>query len=792
MSKNKFLEALDVRHQSFALFDHPFTQQIWQDKYRFQNEASIEDTFRRVAQHIYQNDNEAHQFDAQQAMMAGLWMPGGRILAGSGTERSVTLMNCYVNHKLEDSMTSIMDGCKVAALTLQQGGGIGTDFSTLRPSGAVVKGVASAASGPLPFMDMFHEMADTIMSAGHRRGAMMGTISDTHPDLPHFILAKREANRLTNFNVSVLVSDAFMEAVKEDEDWMLHFPIPPLDQRDDDLRDLDFQDAEGIQQYVYSVHKARKLWELITENTYDWSEPGVIFIDRVNAMNNLAYCEEIRCTNPCGEQPLPPNGTCNLGAINLSRLVLHPFSDEAQINYPLLQDLTKLGVRFLDNVIDVTNYPLPEQKEEELNKRRIGLGVSGLADALAQLGHRYGSPGAIETTGKIFYTICQAAYNASVDLARERGTFLLYKEKQFLESGFAHKLDHAIIDRIRKYGIRNGVLLTVAPTGTTSIFYGDISSGIEPVFAHDMQRAVKQPDGSTKVYDTSSFSKRFYQHCMGNIPLSGHMVTTDDLAIEDHVTMQAAVQEWVDASVSKTVNCPKDTTFEAFQKVYDLAYSLGCKGCTTYRPSDVRGAVLVRKDKDKDKDKDSEKTGETLGNDRAHLPQLRTRPDELRGRTRRIRWPTLTSALYLIVNYTDDGLPYELFFASKDARLHDWMVATSLMITSLLRKGGDVRFIATELMAVTSLHDTAFIKGPRDEHPRSYGSLIALIGAHLAELLEPRNFNIPVPSNIDKALTTEEFIVTSNKPLCPQCGGKTIRQQEGCMICDNCGYSNCG
>jgi ribonucleoside-diphosphate reductase alpha chain len=608
------------------------------------------------------------------------------------------------------------------------------------------------------------------MSAGDRRGAMMGTIIDTHPDLLEFVAAKQQPNRLTNFNVSVLVSDAFMEAVKEDEDWMLYFSVPPYSSRPQALVDLDFFE-DGQTQYVYAVHKAKDLWTTITMNTYEWSEPGVIFIDRINDLNNLQYCEHIQCTNPCGEQPLPPNGTCNLGAINLSRLVKKPYTEKAEFNFDMLTKITKTGMRFLDNVIDITNYPLKEQQEEEMQKRRAGLGVSGLGDAFAQLRLRYGSPGALEFTDRIFYTICQAAYTASAELAQERGSFPLYKP-ELLDRGFASsKLDFSVLEKVKEHGLRNGVLLTVAPTGTTSILYGDISSGIEPIFALKTKRNVRQSDNSFKQFETESFSLRFFKHAHPNGAIPSYMATVDDLTVEDHITTQAAVQKWVDASVSKTVNCPPEITYEQFTRVYDLAYSLGAKGCTTYRPSEVRGAILISAD-----NPEANPTTTT---------KLRARPDELYGRTRKIRWPTLTSSLYLTVNYDERGTPYEAFFNCKDSRFHDWHVATSLMITSILRKGGDVAFIAEELRAVTSLHDTAFVQGPGDDHPRHYGSLISLVGAHLSELLIPQT---PFLSETVHMVQGP----TSIKERCPQCGGYTLARKEGCKICENCAYSDCG
>jgi len=773
LKKTTLLSSLDPAHRALDPFDHEFTQHIWREKYRWQQEGNINATFERVAKAISLGDNKLYTAFLD-AMLAGLWMPGGRIIAGSGTSKRVTLMNCYVNKKLEDSLDDIMQGVSIAALTQQQGGGIGTDFSTLRPTGAILRRTGARASGPLPFMDMWDSMCSTIMSAGDRRGAMMATISDTHPDMPEFIKAKQVKGRLTNFNVSVLVSDAFMEAVREDAEWYLHFPIAPKT-RSPELQERDFFDDDNEQQFVYSVHSARELWALITKNTYEYSEPGVIFIDRINDLNNLKYTEEIHCTNPCGEQPLPPNGTCNLGAINLARLVSNPFQENAEFEFGLLRELAALGMRFLDNVIEVTNYPLQEQRDEEFAKRRTGLGVSGLADCLAQLGLRYGSQKSVEVTEKIFYEICQSAYRESVEMAKEKGSFPLFKADEYLDGTFAGiRCDHAICDDISERGIRNGVLLTVAPTGTTSILFGDISSGIEPVLAHRMERKVRQLDNSFKPFQTTNYGYRLFRSLFPIAPIPSHMVTAEELQVNDHIAIQAAAQRWVDASVSKTINVPKDTPYEQFAQVYELAYQLGCKGCTTYRPSDIRGVIIKKAEEP---------------SARSDYQGLAKRPDTLHGVTRRIKWPTLSASLYITVNYGDDDEPHEVFFNSKDARLHDWMVATSLMITSILRRGGDTAFIAKELQQVQSLHDNAFVQGPQDTHPRNYSSLISLIGAHLEQLLSGPMMTASAPELLPR--TGVPMNANGKGEKCANCGGMTMFRNEGCKTCVNCGYSDC-
>lgn len=768
---NIFHNRMDPLHQHTNPFANPLSSQIWRDKYAWADEDGPYTTFARVCEGIYQHDTFGHALEAFDCMHAGLWMPGGRIIAGAGTSKRVTLMNCYVNKKLEDSLDDIMQGVSIAALTQQQGGGIGTDFSTLRPEGAILQRTGARASGPLPFMDMWDSMCSTIMSAGDRRGAMMATITDTHPDLPKFITAKSRKGRLTNFNVSVLVSDALIEAVKENEDWLLYFPVEPAS-RSPELIDLDFEDEQDVKQFVYASLPARSLWELITKNTYEFSEPGVIFIDRINDGNNLYYCEQISCTNPCGEQPLPPNGTCNLGAINLSRMVHRPFTDKATFDFDLLKDVTRIGVRFLDNVIDVTNYPLTEQRDEEFAKRRLGLGVSGLADAIAQMGMRYGSAASVTFTEHVMEQVCQEAYRTSVKLAKERGAFPLFK-KEYLNGAFIRtKVDYATQEQITADGIRNGVLLTVAPTGTTSILYGNVSSGIEPVFDHYAKRRIRQADNSFKQYDTEGYLATIWDGQHRGEPLPSHCVTMKDLQLEDHLMIQAAVQRWVDASVSKTINLPKDITYEAFTKVYDLAYSLGCKGCTTYRPSDIRGSILT--------------AGEGEATTLAKGDTPIARPEQLRGLTHKIRWPSLSAALYLTVNYTDDGRPFEIFLASKDARYHDWMTATSLMVTALLRKGGNPAFIAQELQQVRSIHDQAFAKGPLDEKPKNYGSLIAYIGAILEVYLTRTG------SADSAAALLVSAPIKSGFEICPSCLHGKLQFKEGCKVCDECNFTSCG
>jgi ribonucleoside-diphosphate reductase alpha chain len=802
---------IDPIHSKIDIMSSKMVYDIWNDKYRWKAEADIKETFARVANAIYENDDAGdHKKEAFEAMSLGLWIPGGRILAGAGTEKRVTLMNCYVNEVVGDDMEGIMHALTNTALTLQQGGGIGTDFSTLRPEGAILKRTHTKASGPLPFMHMWDRASATIRSAGDRRGAMMATMCDTHPDMPKFVVAKHVKNALEQFNVSVLISDAFMEAVKEDEEWLLHFNVPPLE-RDSSLEAYDFEDEEsGEKRYVYSVHQARALWKLITESTYDYSEPGVIFIDRVNDLNNLYYCETITCTNPCGEQPLPPHGTCNLGHINLARCVHAPFSSSAKLDYNLIRQVVRMGIRFLDNVIDITRYPLDEQALEESNKRRLGLGFTGLADCLAQLGVRYGSPDAVRITEEINRTMCWEAYSTSADLAEERGSFPLFDRDKFLLGyNFASTMLPADIkEKISKKGMRNSHLMTVAPTGTGSIVCGNVSSGGEPVFLHMSRRKVLKPTtgfgDEWEFYDEWGYGAKLYfatAHFKYGAPgqpsakvedLPSYMVTAEDLSIQEHVVMQAAAQRWIDSSISKTVNIPKETPYEEFVQVYDLAYSLGCKGCTTYRPSDVRGSVLS---------KPGDATPPVVGD------RLLERPDILDGRTYKVKWPSSTSALYLTVNSTPDGHPFEVFLASKDAKHHDWTTALSVMITAIFRKGGDVSFVGKELQQVQSLNDSAFIGG------RNHPSLVAYIGYILEQHIEgSKGSELGVRTYADgrmvigdlskdpfklQAIAVEpikggDLVRTVQGEQCPKCFQLTYVRKEGCKVCLTCNHTTCG
>ncbi|MFV2051976.1 adenosylcobalamin-dependent ribonucleoside-diphosphate reductase [Aliiroseovarius sp. YM-037] len=751
-------------------FSAPIAEQIWDMKYRLKEsdgapiDQTVEDTWRRIARSLAEVEDQPESWENKfyEALEDFKYLPAGRITAGAGTARSVTLFNCFVMGTIPDSMGGIFDMLKEAALTMQQGGGIGYDFSTIRPKGADVLGVAADASGPLSFMDVWDAMCRTIMSAGSRRGAMMATMRCDHPDIEDFITAKKDPARLRMFNVSVLVTDAFMEAVKNDGPW-----------------DLKFNGK------VYHTVEARDLWNRIMQSTYDQAEPGVIFIDRINAMNNLAYCETIAATNPCGEQPLPPYGACLLGSVNLAKLVAEPFEDAAHLDQEALGKLVATAVRMMDNVVDVSKFPLPEQEAEAQDKRRIGLGVTGLADALLMVGLRYGSEEAAAQTEEWMHAIARAAYLASVDLAKEKGAFPLFDAEKYLASGALQHMDDDVRDAIREHGIRNALLTSIAPTGTISLYAGNVSSGIEPVFAYAYTRKVLQKDGSRTEEEVVDYAVRLWREKFGDRELPDYFVNAQTLAPLDHVRMQAAAQVWIDSSISKTINCPEDISFEAFKDVYMQAWDSGCKGCTTYRPNEVTGSVLSVSEK-------SEAAPEVdEGADVVYISEPLDRPAELEGNTYKLKWPDSEHAIYITVNdvvINGSRRPFEVFINSKNMEHFAWTVALTRMISAVFRRGGDVSFVVEELKAVFDPRGGAWMEG------KYIPSILAAIGGVIERHMIATGFIAGEGMGL-KTDPTAQVVQIGAAPRgksCPSCGQFDMRMVEGCMTCASCGHSKCG
>lgn len=759
-------------------------RRIWDMKYRLKQpdgvpvDKTIEDTMRRVAVALAKPENNAQDWTDRfyRAMADFHFLPAGRILAGAGTDRKVTLFNCFVMGTIPDDMSGIFESLKQAALTMQHGGGIGYDFSTLRPQGAPVHGVGADASGPLSFMDVWDAMCRTIMSAGSRRGAMMATLRCDHPDIEDFVDAKRDPARLRMFNLSVLITDPFMAAVESDSDW-----------------DLAFDGA------VYRTVKARALWDRIMQATYDVAEPGVIFIDRINRLNNLHYCETIAATNPCGEQPLPPYGACLLGSINLATLVKHPFEPGAALDEAALAEVVPVAVRMMDNVVDVSRFPLAVQAQEAKAKRRIGLGVTGLADALIFCGLRYGSPEAVATTERWMALLRRHAYRASIDLAREKGAFPLFEAEPYLAGETVRDLDEDLRAGIAEHGIRNALVTSIAPTGTISLFADNVSSGLEPVFSFTYDRTVLMPDGSRRTEEVSDLAYRLYRELKGpDAPLTEAFVNAQSLTPGDHVVMQAAVQKYVDSSISKTINCPEDIAFEAFKDVYRQAYESGCKGCTTYRPNDVTGAVLATRREEPEQAgpaaEDTPETAAILADGRAvvHLTQPLDRPASLPGETYKIKWADSDHAIYITVNdIMQDGRrrPFEVFINSKNMEHFAWTVALTRMISAVFRRGGDVSFVVDELKAVFDPRGGQWLKG------KYVPSLLAAIG----EVIETHMIQIGflkrregVAGAKEPSAAREVVNLGSAPGQCPSCGSVALVHQEGCAVCTACGYSKCG
>ena len=747
-----------------SAFAMPISEYIWDMKYRLKTgdrqvlDETVEDSWRRVARALASVEDKSEDWETvfYDALSDFKFLPAGRILAGAGTGRSVTLFNCFVMGTIPDSISGIFDMLKEAAVTMQQGGGIGYDFSTIRPAGAKVNGVAADASGPLSFMDVWDAMCRTIMSAGARRGAMMATLRCDHPDVEAFIAAKRDAGRLRNFNLSVLVTDSFMAAIKSGGDWDLVF--------------------DGT---VYRTVKARDLWDRIMRATYDYAEPGVIFINRINEKNNLHYTETISATNPCGEQPLPPYGACLLGSLNLPKFIRHPYEDTAHICLTSLRQTVRIAVRMMDNVIDVSRFPLPRQSAEARAKRRIGLGITGLADALMMAGVTYGSDEAVALTEDWTKAIAVEAYLTSADLSAEKGAFPLFDKDRYLAGKTLQAMPAEVRDAVAAKGIRNALLTSIAPTGTISLYAGNVSSGIEPVFAHSYHRKVTQRDGSKTEEEVTDYAVALWRGLKGDASLPNHFVTAQTIPPHAHVHMQAAAQKWIDSSISKTINCPEGIDFDDFKSVYMQAWDQGCKGCTTYRPNAVTGSVLSV----------SDEASVAVPIETGAASDPLDRPQVLEGITYKLKWPLSEHAMYITVNDVmlhGRRQPFEVFVNSKNMEHYSWTLALTRMISAVFRRGGDVSFVVEELKAVFDPRGGAWVGGTY------VPSILAAIGGVIEEHLAA--IGLIGKGSIGLADGTDANVVKLQMEgrTCEACGAREMRMVEGCMTCMSCGYDKCG
>lgn len=590
-----------------ALLYEPVDDHVWRSRYRLSengqvHEPSIQASWSRVA--LALSGTELHQRDVwyerfRAALSDFRFLPAGRILAGAGSQRRNTLFNCFVSGALHDSIDAIFSTLGEAMITLQEGGGIGCDFSPLRPAGMLAKETGNIASGPVSFLPVWNQACAALASTGVRRGAMMATLRCDHPDIEAFIDAKREPGVLQYFNLSVLVSDAFLRAVERDEPWPLIFPldgrpVPPGAMICERIWSGSITPEPCVASKTVS---ARALWRKLRAASIAFGDPGVIFIDRVESSNNLWYAETISATNPCGEIPLPPHGACNLGSINLTQFIEHPFGAHPKIDFKAIAGTTAVAVRMLDNVIDISHFPLNAQRKSARGSRRIGLGITGLADALIMLGLRYDSEAAQDVAAAIMQTIPHAAYQTSIDLVPERGLFPQYRAAKYLESGFARSLPAALRDAIQHKGIHNSHLTAIAPAGSISLLANNISSGVEPVQTFHGHRSFRGIDGiETRMpvhdYAWTEFRKMFGE----KTPLPPCFVEACDIDPVDQLRLQSALQAHVDQSISKTVRLPRDADVDHYGHVFDQAYQLGLKGCTVFRAGSERGNTLTATD----------------------------------------------------------------------------------------------------------------------------------------------------------------------------------------------------
>lgn len=699
------------------------------------------------------------------------FVPGGRILAGAGTGHQVTYYNCFVIPSPEDSRQGILDNLKVMTEIMARGGGVGINLSTLRPRGSYIKTVNGTASGPCSWAQLYSvATGDVIQQGGSRRGALMLMIDDTHPDVEEFITVKRTAGKIEHANLSVCISDAFMQAVKADEDWNLTW-----------------------QGEVKKTIRARGLWDLICTSAWQSAEPGLVFMDRYNTESNTWYYENIRCVNPCGEQGLPPWGVCNLGAINLSAFV-----NNGKMDYEGLAKISKISMRFLDNVVDANEYFIPENREAQMGTRRTGLGTMGLADALLKMEVAYGSKESLPIIERIYTTIRNASYEASSDNAAEKGSFPKFDRDKYAQGKFIKRLPKGLQDKIRKQGIRNAVILTQAPTGTTSLLAG-VSSGIEPVYDFAMIR--RDRTGEHIMYHPLL---QEWRDAHPNETTPDYFVASKDLTPEEHVRVQGMIQSYTDSSISKTVNAPNEHTVDQVQTLYRLAYEMGCKGVTYYRDGS-RDAVLTRVADEEKAKKDAAVAQTPIFEPVTSIHQgIKQRPAVVQGYTRQVNAPE--GKINITINSDDQG-PFEVFVnvgkAGSDisalSEALGRLISINLQLLSPLSQTDRAQEITNQLRGIGGSRSVGFgsqqvrsmpdaVARALEIHLETLQDTIATDGAAPVAPTEPA-----VSSNghgeLNGKVSLDLLPTTGN--LCPECGCSTLVNEEGCRKCYNCGHSEC-
>ena len=796
----------------------PISADVLREKYLKAGETGAEDVYRRVARALASVEPEATRPQHEALFLANLHagaIGAGRIMSAAGTGIQATLINCFVQpvgdciQGLDDEgYPGIYEALREAAETMRRGGGVGYDFSRIRPRGAYVKGTASMASGPCSYMNVFDQSCATVESAGARRGAQMGVLRIDHPDVLEFITSKRTPGRWNNFNVSVGVSDAFMQALLDDQPWeLVHRAAPGAELK----AAGGFQRPDGL--WVYRTLAARELWDTVMQSAYDFAEPGILFLDPINQDNNLRYCESISATNPCGEQPLPPYGCCDLGPIILTRFVRHPFGfgGTPVFDFKAFEASVTTQVRALDNVLDLTFWPLPQQREEAASKRRIGVGFTGLGNALAMLCLRYDSAEGRNQAAHIAERMRDAAYAASVALAREKGPFARFEAEGYLAGGtFASRLPKALQADIRTHGIRNSHLLSIAPTGTVSLAFADnASNGIEPSFSWMYRRKKREADGSTTEYAVEDHAWRLYRELGGDIAhLPAYFVSALDMPAADHIAMMKSVQPFVDTAISKTVNVPADYPYADFKDLYLQAWRAQLKGLATYRPNAILGSVL-----EVHPSPEAAAAAEAAGAPAAAADPMRSvierrPPGALAAVAEKVDYWTQEGrqTLYLLVSFMPmvaaDGSHIERaieFFmpVGQSGESQQW-VTSSMRLLSLAARGGFLD------RALSDMRKVAWDRGPvrlgtyrkadGTQVPLWHDSEVAAIAYAVQNIISSRAATLPGLVSEPASPLTEALspaLMAGRK--CSECGAHAVIRKDGCDYCTQCGHlGSCG
>jgi len=788
----------------------PISADVLLEKYCKAGEHAQHEVFERVARALASVERPELREPWQARFLANLQagaIGAGRIMSAAGTDIEATLINCFVQPvgdciqgTDDEGYPGIYEALREAAETMRRGGGVGYDFSRIRPKGAAVRATASLASGPCSYIDVFDRSCATVESAGARRGAQMGVMRIDHPDVQEFITAKRTTGRWNNFNVSVAVTDAFMQALRADAPWELVHKARPGEalvaagarQRDDGL-------------WVYRTLPARELWERVMKSTYDFAEPGILFPDTINRDNNLGYCESIAATNPCGEQPLPSYGCCDLGPVILPRFVRHPFGigGIAAFDFEAFRETVAVQVRALDNVLDLTWWPLPQQRAEAMAKRRIGVGFTGLGNALAMLGLRYDGEDGRAMAVRIARAMRDAAYAASVDLARQKGAFPAFDATGYLrEGGFASRLDAPLQAAIRQHGIRNSHLLSIAPTGTVSLAFADnASNGIEPPFSWTYTRRKREADGSTREYQVEDHAWRLFHALAGaGATLPASFVTALEMSAGDHLAMMRAVQPFVDTAISKTVNVPGDYPYDDFKDLYRKAWEAGLKGLATYRPNDILGAVLEVTPPAAAAPVLAPAASEAVADPMRTVIGSRPR-GALEAMAEKLEYWTQEGrkTLYLVVSFLplEDGRERAIEFfmpVGQSGESQQW-ISASMRLLSLAARGGFLE------RALDDMRKVAWDRGPvrlgtytrpdGAQAPLWHDSEVAAIAWALQNIIARRNGVAAAPLATPAPAASQDGVMAGRK--CPECGAHAMIRKDGCDWCTQCGHTgSCG